>query len=52
MFVGGFLTDITDVSADTSVRINIEKLGGKIQGSVTAKRCGTVALPDRNVVGQ
>ena len=52
MFVGGFLTDIIEVSADTSARINIEKLGGKIQGSVTAKRCGTVALPDRNVVGQ
>lgn len=52
MFVGGFLTDITDVSADTSARINIEKLDGKIQGSVTAKRCGTVALPDRNIVGQ
>jgi hypothetical protein len=52
MFVGRFISDITDVSADTSARINIEKLDGRIRGSVTARRCGTVALPDRNVVGQ
>ncbi len=52
MFVGRFLTDITDVSADTAARINIEKIDGKIRGTVTAKRCATIALPDRNVIGQ
>lgn len=52
MFVGRFISDITDVSADTSARINIEKLDGAVRGSVTAKRCGIVTLPDRNVVGQ
>ncbi len=52
MFVGRFLTDITNVTADTSARINIEKMDGQIQGKVTAKRCGMVALPDRNVLGE
>jgi len=50
MFVGRFLTDISDISADTSARINVEHLGGKILGEVTAKRCAMIALPDRNVV--
>lgn len=50
MFVGRFLTDVTDLSADTSARINIEKLDGKVLGKVTAKRGGTVSLPGRKVV--
>ncbi len=52
MFVGAFLTDITDISADTSARINIERLDGTIRGKATAKRCGTISLPDRNIVGE
>jgi len=51
MFVGGFLTDVSNLSADTSARINVEKLNGKIRGTVTAKRCATIALPERNIVG-
>ena len=47
-----FLTDITDISANTSARINIESMGGKIRGTATAKRCGTISLPDRNIVGE
>lgn len=52
MFVGRFLTDITRVEADTSASINIEKISGKIIGPVTARRCATVALPDRNVFSE
>jgi hypothetical protein len=52
MFVGRFRTDVTDVEADTSAQINIESLDGKIRGAVTAKRCGVISLPDRNVVGK
>ena len=52
MFVGRFLTDVGDISADTAARINIERLGGKVLGEVTAQHCGMVSLPDRNVVGQ
>lgn len=51
LFVGRFRSDITDLSADTSAKINIEALDGKIRGKVTARHCGAVALPDRNVVG-
>lgn len=52
MFVGRFLTDISDVSADTGAQINIERISGTIRGEVTAKRCATIALPDRNILGQ
>lgn len=51
MFVGRFLTDVNDISADTSAKINIEALGGKVRGNVTATHCGAVSLPDRNLVG-
>jgi hypothetical protein len=51
MFVGRFLSDVTDISADTSAKINIEALKGEIRGNVTAQHCGVVSLPDRNVVG-
>jgi hypothetical protein len=51
MFVGRFLTDVSDISADTSAKINVEALKGKIRGNVTAQHCGAVSLPDRNVVG-
>ncbi len=52
MFVGRFLTDITAVEADTSASINIEAISGRIAGPVSARRCGTIALPDRNVFSQ
>jgi hypothetical protein len=52
MFVGGFLTDIGDVSADTGAQINIEQINGTIRGNVSATRCATIALPDRNILGQ
>ena len=52
MFVGRFRSDINDLSADTSAHINVEALDGKIRGEVTATRCSTIALPDRNVVGK
>ncbi len=52
MFVGRFLTDVTGLEADTSASINVEKLDGKLTGPVTAKRCGRIALPDRNVVSE
>lgn len=50
MFVGRFLTDVGRVEATTGANINIEKVRGKIVGPVVAKRCGTISLPDRNVV--
>jgi hypothetical protein len=52
MFVGRFLTDLSDVTADTSARINIERLDGKVLGKVTANRGGTVVLPGRKAVGE
>jgi hypothetical protein len=52
MFVGRFLTDISDVSADTGAQVNIERISGTIRGNVSAKRCATIALPDRNIIGQ
>ena len=51
MFVGRFLTDITGLSADTSATINVEKMRGEVIGPVVARRCGMIALPDRNVIG-
>jgi hypothetical protein len=52
MFVGRFLTDISDVSADTGAQINIERINGTILGNVSANRCATIALPDRNIIAQ
>lgn len=50
MFVGRFLTDVGRVEATTGANINIEEVRGKIVGPVVARRCGTISLPDRNVV--
>jgi hypothetical protein len=52
MFVGRFRTDVSELSADTSARINVEELDGKIRGEVIARRCGMISLPDRNIVGK
>jgi hypothetical protein len=52
MFVGRFLSDVTDIVADTAARINIERIDGNVRGAVTATRCATIALPDRVVKGE
>ena len=49
MFVGRFLTDVTDIEADTSARINIEVIQGKVTGTATARRNGSISLPNQNV---
>lgn len=50
MFVGRFLGDVGRLEATTGANINIEKAAGKILGPVEAKRCGSISLPDRNVL--
>ena len=49
MFVGRFLSDVTEIDATTGASIHIEKLSGKLIGPVKARHAGTVSLPDRNV---
>lgn len=45
MFVGRFLTDVSDLDADTSAQINIEAIQGKVTGHATARRNATISLP-------
>ena len=52
MFVGRFLGDIAGVSATTSAAINIEAVGGRVVGPVSATHCGVISLPDRNVFSE
>lgn len=52
MFVGRFLGDVGHIEATTGANINIEKAAGKINGPVEANHCGTISLPDRNVVSK
>jgi hypothetical protein len=52
MFVGRFRTDVSNLEADTSARINIEALDGKIQGAATARRNGVISLPDGEIMGK
>ena len=49
MFVGGFVGNVSGIEATTGASVNIETIDGKLLGPVTATRCATVSLPDRNV---
>jgi hypothetical protein len=51
-FVGGFVSDVGRIEATTGASINVEKISGKLEGPVVAKRCGTISLPDRNVFSE
>ena len=50
MFVGGFLTDITRVDAQTGASVHISKVDGEVKGPVLAKTGAVVSLPDGSVV--
>lgn len=45
MFVGGFLTDVTRVRADTGATLHLTKIEGEVLGPVSEKRGGVVTLP-------
>ena len=49
MFVGRFLSDVTEVDATTGAGIHIEKIQGELVGPVKARLARVVSLPDRNV---
>jgi hypothetical protein len=52
MFVGRFLTDLGQIEATTGATVNIEAIKGKFAGPAVATRCGTISLPDRNVLSK
>jgi subtilisin family serine protease len=52
MFVGGFVGNVSRIEASTGASVNIEKIDGKLLGPVTATRCATISLPDRNVLSR
>ena len=49
MFVGRFLTDVTQVEAHTGASVHIEGIAGQCRGPVIATSAGVVSLPDRVV---
>jgi hypothetical protein len=52
MFAGGFIGDVSSIEATTGASVHIEKIDGKLLGSVMATRCAAVSLPDRNVTSR
>lgn len=47
MFVGRFLTDVTQVEAHTGAGVHIEHIQGELKGPVIVGSGGIVSLPDR-----
>jgi hypothetical protein len=50
VFIGGFLGDVSGIEADTGAHVTIERIGGKLAGPCRARRGGSIALPNRNIV--
>jgi hypothetical protein len=48
----GLIGNIGAIEADTGAHVTVERVEGKLEGTVTARRCGSVALPDRNVTSR
>ncbi|MBP7935958.1 MAG: hypothetical protein KA354_15030 [Phycisphaerae bacterium] len=52
MFVGRFLGDVGRLEATTGANISIEQAAGKILGPVEAVHCGSISLPNQNVLSK
>jgi len=52
MLLAGFIGTVGAIEADTGAHIAVERIEGKLEGPVVARRCGSVALPDRNVTSR